>query len=554
MESRHTGSGWSRRSFALLLLSSAFLISGCGDDGGSGGGVTPTPSPPPPPPPPPPPASTPTLKTLASQPPVGVYLAMLLTDGTVMAQANPTGAAGASAADFYRLRPDANGDYAGGTWTHLPQPPAGYAPYASAEAVLADGRVLFVGGEYNQDHYQFGASSLTNMSAVFDPVANSWTMIPPPPGVGYIGDVPSAVLPDGTFIYGSKLDKTMWALNPATLAWTQIAATGKNDNFSEEGFTLLPNGAILTVDMVDLPQSEHYVPSLGIWVQDGPTPVGLTSPTDVVGGLPYGPAPVQVVGGVTYGPAPAGLYFPPGEIGPAILRPDGTVFATGSAAPGKAAHTAIYHPGATATQPGSWTTGPDFPNGDTAGDSSAALLPSGNVLVATESGSLYEYDGAALTRTVAGPVGGNEVPVFLLPLPSGEILMLTPSLNVHARLYVPLGTPQPAWAPTISAVPTAFARGQTYPLTGTQLNGLSEAAAYGDELSAATNYPLVRLTMGATGHVFYARTHGHTMGVATGALPVTTQFDVPAGTETGAATLVVVANGIPSSPVAVTIS
>jgi hypothetical protein len=98
----------------------------------------------------------------------------------------------------------------------------------------------------------------------------------------------------------------MWALNPATLGWTQIASTGKNDNFSEEGFTLLQNGAILTVDMVDLPKSEHYVPSLGSWVQDGPTPVSLTSPTDVVGSLPYGPAPVQVVGGVTYGPAPAG--------------------------------------------------------------------------------------------------------------------------------------------------------------------------------------------------------------------------------------------------------
>lgn len=393
------------------------------------------------------------------------------------------------------------------------------------------------------------------MSAVFDPVAGSWTMIPPPPGVGYIGDVPSTVLADGTFIYGSKIDKTMWALNPATLGWTQIASTGKNDNFSEEGFTLLQNGAILTVDMVDLPKSEHYVPSLGIWVQDGPTPVALTSPTDVVGSLTYGPAPVQVVGGVTYGPAPAGQYFPPGEIGPAILRPDGSVFAAGSAAPGQAAHTAIYHPGATPTQPGSWTAGPDFPNGDTAGDSSAALLPSGNVLVATESGSIYEFDGTGLTRTVQGPAGGNEVPVFLLPLPSGEVLLLTPTLAPRVRLYVPLGSPQPAWAPTIAAVPTALARGQSYSLTGTQLNGLSEAAAYGDELSAATNYPLVRITVTATGRVFYARTHDHSsMGVATGALPVTTHFDIPAGVDTGPASLVVVANGIASAPVAVTIS
>jgi hypothetical protein len=52
----------------------------------------------------------------------------------------------------------------------------------------------------------------------------------------------------------------------------------------------------------------------------------------------------------------------------------------------------------------------------------------------------------------------------------------------------------------------------------------------------------------------YARTHGHTMGVATGATPVTTNFDVPAGAETGPSTLVVVANGIASASRNVTVS
>ena len=550
--------GRMRRCAAGLMLGTCFLVSACGDDGG-GSSVTPTPTPTPapvsPPPPPPPPAG-PTLRTLANQPPVGLGFAMLLTDGSVMAQANPTGRPGASAGDFYRLTPDANGDYANGTWTHLPAPPAGYAPYASAEAVLADGRVLFVGGEYNQDDYRlpFGPTALTNMSAVFEPVSGKWTMIPAPPGVPYIGDVPSAVLPDGRFIFGDKLDMGMWQLNPVTLAWSALPSSGKNDVFAEEGFTQLPGGTILTVDMNTTPLSEHYLPASGTWVQDGPTPVVLTSPTDRPGGLTYGPAPVQTVGGVTYGPGPSGTYFPPGEIGPAMLRPDGTVFATGSAT-GHAAHTAIYHPGASAAAAGSWTAGPDFPNGDSAGDASAALLPSGNVLVAAESGNIYEFDGASLTRTVAAPAGSNGVPVFLLPLPSGETLLLTPTLATTARLYVPLGAPQAAWAPTITTVPTTLSRGSTYALTGTQLNGLSEAASYGDELSAATNYPLVRITMAATGHVFYARTHDHSsMGVATGALPVTTRFDVPAGVEAGAASLVVIANGIPSAAVAVTIS
>jgi hypothetical protein len=57
------------------------------------------------------------------------------------------------------------------------------------------------------------------------------------------------------------------------------------------------------------------------------------------------------------------------------------------------------------------------------------------------------------------------------------------------------------------------------------------------------------------GHVFYAGTHDHsTMGVATGAQPVSTYFDVPASIEMGAGRLAVAANGIPSPPVAITVN
>ena len=44
------------------------------------------------------------------------------------------------------------------------------------------------------------------------------------------------------------------------------------------------------------------------------------------------------------------------------------------------------------------------------------------------------------------------------------------------------------------------------------------------------------------------------MGVATGATPVSTRFDVPVGAETGASTLVVIANGIASAAVAVAVT
>jgi hypothetical protein len=98
-------------------------------------------------------------------------------------------------------------------------------------------------------------------------------------------------------------------------------------------------------------------------------------------------------------------------------------------------------------------------------------------------------------------------------------------------------------------------RGSTYRISGQQFNGLSQAASFGDEFETATNYPLVRITNNATGHVVYARTHGHsTMGVATGQTRVSTNFDVPAAAETGGSSLEVVANGIASQPVAITVN
>jgi hypothetical protein len=492
------------------------------------------------------------LQALTNQPPVPVFLAVLLTNGSILVQADPNPPT-TSAANFYILTPDANGDYSKGTWKAAASPPAGYSPWATNEAVLPDGRVLFVGGEYNHDEYSipFKPSALTNMSATYDPATDKWTMIPAPAGLDYIGDVATVVLPNGHVVIGDKLFKRMWQFDPTTNQWSAQSFSGYPANdFAEMGFTLLPNGSVLTADVRNAPNSYHWIPSTGVWVSDGPTGPNLAELTGSP--ITYGPAPQQTVGGVSYGPGPAGTYIAPGEIGPSILRPDGTVFWTGAAPAGQTAHTAVYHPGATAAVSGTWSAGPDIPNNDNADDSSAALLVNGNVLLAGKSDALYEFDGGKFTQTVAAPA--NAIGIFLLPLPNGQVLVLTPGQATLAKVYTPTGGPQPGWAPTITTAPSAVTRGQTYSVTGTQFNGLSEAASYGDELNAATNYPLVRITNTATGHVFYARTHGFSMGVATGATPVTTQFDVPANAETGASTLVVVANGIASAPVNVTVS
>jgi len=454
-----------------------------------------------------------TIQALKNQPPDGAQLTFQLTDGSVLAQ-------GYNDSDWWKLTPDINGSYLNGTWTQVASLPAGYSPDAFASAVLANGRVIIEGGEYN-----FGNFTLTNQGAIYDPIANTWTSVTPPKGWKYIGDSPSVVLPNGSYVVGNKLTKQMREFDPKTLTWKTLSSKGKSDFDAEEGWTLLADGTFLTADVKNAPNSEIYSTTLKEWKTAGSTIVDLHSPS------PFGCIP--------YGPNGKLCYYPPGEIGPAILRPDGTVFYTGSYAnnngPG---NTAIYD-----SLTGKWSVGPVFPNDDNAGDSFAVLLPNGDVLVEGDSGTSYVFDGTNLTP---GPATFGS----LMMLPTGQVLVG----GGTTELYNPTGTYQTSWQPAISSYPSSVTRGSTYSITGTQFNGLSQAASFGDEFQTATNYPLVRITNNSTNHVFYARTHDHsTMGVATGSATVSTNFDVPATVETGASTLEVVANGIPSVPVNITV-
>jgi len=421
---------------------------------------------------------------------------LLLTDGSVMVQQYCTG-------NWFKLTPDTSGSYATGTWSQLASMPAGYGPYAYASAVLADGRVVVIGGEYNLN---CGGGDMveTALGAIYDPIANVWTSLPAPPGWTTIGDAASVILPGGQFLLASITTTGIASLDPGSLTWTLLNSSGKADTNTEEGWTLLPDGSVLTIDISAPPGSERYLPQSETWVSAGNVPGPLSAQT---------------------------------EIGPQVLRPDGTVFAVGASG-----HTGIYN-----SVTGSWAAGPNIPiqNGVQLEDqdSPAVLLPSGHVLVSQGEGLFFEFDGTQLNLVPPPPTAG--VCVGMLPLPNGQILCSGNAVS----LYTPSGTPNPAWAPAISNAPASILPGQTYSISGTQFNGLSQAVGYGDDYQAATNYPLVRIMNTATGHVYYARTHGHSsMGVATGSLVASTNFDVPASVELGPATVVVVANGIASSP------
>jgi hypothetical protein len=154
--------------------------------------------------------------------------------------------------------------------------------------------------------------------------------------------------------------------------------------------------------------------------------------------------------------------------------------------------------------------------------------------------------------------------VRMLLLPNGQAMYVDGSKSIW--FYNPAGpAPQPSWQPTITTYPATVNRNTTYIISGLLFNGMSEANFYGDDTQNYTNYPMVQVTINGSGHVYYGRTHNHSsMGVAQTTLPVTTQFElwdcshVVAGAacvpESGAATLVVIANGIASAPMNITIN
>ena len=203
----------------------------------------------------------------------------------------------------------------------------------------------------------------------------------------------------------APIKKLMATLDPATLTWTAVPNKGKNDFNAEEGWTLLPDGTLLTFDVKKHPKSERYIPEKGKWVDAGDLPADLWEPQNCCGCIPYDPKKP--------------CYQPPGEVGPAILRPDGTVVAFGGIAQsGSKAHSDIWTPPSAGDKTGHWTAGPDFPGGEDAGDCYASLLVDGNVLVQTLSGSLFRIRWHASDARAFNGAGGA-----LMVLPTGETLV-----------------------------------------------------------------------------------------------------------------------------------
>jgi hypothetical protein len=485
---------------------------------------------------------------------------LLLTDGSVIVQ-------DAGCPDWWRLTPDSSGSYANGTWTQIGSLPPEYAPLYHSSAVLPDGRVIIMGGEYNYYEGNYFFPIWTAEGAIYDPIADVWTSVAPPPFFSFIqnlpppaplmqtiGDAQSVVLPNGVYMQADCCTKQQALLDAQNLTWRPTGA-GKFDDNDEEGWTLLPNGEVLTVDAY-VPFNFPYIPTgtnselynsrTGAWHSAGSTIVQLWDSWLLCGEMSQEP---------TNGPT-----F---EVGPAVLRADGTVFYTGSdTCPGATGNTAIYN-----SYTGQWQPGPVFPEIDgvtdiNIADGPASWEPNDKVLMMASPGYgsppsfFFEWDGRQLNQVPGPPNAPMDGSFYgnMLLLPTGQILLTDFSTDIE--LYNPTITWetqefQQRIAPVVFYTPELLARGRSYEIDGIRFNGVTLGAAYGDDVQAATNFPLVRITNLKTSHVFYSRTHDHSsMAVASNAV-VSTHFDVPAVQETGLSLLQVVANGIASQPVVV---
>jgi hypothetical protein len=474
---------------------------------------------------------------------------LLESDGTVLVHDEPDNNTTGGTNLWWKLTPDSTGSYADGTWSQIASMPASYSPLYFASAILPDGRMIVEGGEYIGENAVW-----SDQGEIYNPVTGTWASVAPPPGWTNMGDAASEVLDNGTFMLQHPCNTCLTEpdpvvddalLNAKTLKWTVIPATGKDDPNDEEGWTLLPSGKLLTLDVWEgIGGTQLYNPSTQTWSFAGDT---------VPGGDPVNLWPVV-------------------EIGPQAEMPGGNVFVVGAGASTQEPPAACTTDAATQTalytyKGGTWSAGPQIPaiGGQEYGatDGPAATLPDGDVLFdasacvynAPTHFFVYSANSNTITQIPDAPNAQNDTSfqTRMLMLPNGQVLYNDGSGQME--VYTAGGTPNGSWKPSVTSLSsTKLAPGTTCSLSGKQLAGLDQGAVYGDDVQDSTNFPLVRITNDATGVVTYARTFGwSSVSVAPGA-GSSANFSLPSGTPAGKSTLVVIANGIASAPSMVTIS
>jgi len=365
-----------------------------------------------------------------------------------------------------------------------------------------------------------------------------------------------------TYRYNEALDPVVTPSAPkGSNPWSQDATLPAGDTNGETVWDKLPDGSIVSVNIGGASSDESPQTATRLvfgatqaqdqWVSAGTisVPLGACGGDDIIQ-----------------------------EMGSALLLPNGTLFQIGSSG-----NTAIYTPPVPAgNSTGTWVAGPVIPGGYAPTDAPGAVMPNGDVLFAAapylqngagdggfnNSTELFEYNPTTNTIRQVPPNNSSGIAIAdltstlasnycfemrMVDLPNGQVMFSDASGNtyVYSPNTSPNGTATPlaAWQPTISNIAAGtgiFA--SDFLLSGTQLNGISEGASYGDDAQMASNYPLVRL-QSSSGAISFATTfQWSSAGVATGGSNETTLFSLPTGDAPGAYLVSVVANGIASNP------
>jgi hypothetical protein len=471
-------------------------------------------------------------KVATNAPHFNMGVMLQLTDGTVICHNTVGGTYGTG---WDKLTPNASGSYVNGTWTTIASMASDRLFFSTQ--VLPNGNVYVAGGEY-------GAGG--NKGEIYNTVTNTWSAAGPVPATfsnsQCIYDGNSTLLDNGNVLEGPQLGPNpsfnCLFYNPSTNVYS--VAPNALYNHDEAAWLKLPDSSVLFVGIAST-KSNRYIGKTNTWVNDGIVPVNLYDP--------FGE-----------------------EAGAAFMLPNGKAFFLGATG-----HNAIYTPSGNAT-PGTWTAAADFPTigGNKMGttDAPSCMMGNGHILCAASPVGFnasnefrnpvyfFEYDYttntfAQVTSIIPG-VGADSLnniscyQVNMLQLADGNVLVSIDqdAISNEYFVYTPGSGPLAAGKPVINSLYQTTCA--SYFLTGKVFNGISEGAAYGDDWEMSTNYPLVRLTNGP--NVYYARTTlwNRPGVVQTDSLEDTVQFTLPVGLPAGTYNLVVVANGIPSSPITFT--
>jgi N-acetylneuraminic acid mutarotase len=335
------------------------------------------------------------------------------------------------------------------TWTPTANT-MGTTRWRHSATLLLDGRVLVAGSRAST-----GASRTAD---VYDPALDTWSATSNLV-VGRSSHI-AALLPDGEVLIagGQENNGNILAsaerFDPATDTWRSTTSMGTVR--WRPAATLLRDGRVLVTggfELAALDTAEIYAPSGETWT---PVPATMTVPryyhTSTL--LPSGR--VLLVGGGT-SPASAELFDPT----------SGTFTATGNPV--------LAH--------------------DT--DFTATLLANGRVLVVggiANPQAAEVYDPVTGTWAAVPSTIGQRATHAAALLPDGRVLAAgSLPIGPTAEVYDVGRGEDPAWRPVLATVTDPLTDGAPLVATGSQFQGLSEAAAGIGSMHSATNYPLVQL-------------------------------------------------------------